>query len=60
MIFDMTFFYEESGKTYIEADSKEEAEQKLYKILDEEGIEDIGYKLTNREFGVTSCKQRND
>ena len=48
--------YSETGHITIKANTVQEAEKKVEKILKEDGIDNIKIKCTNREYGVTDVK----
>ena len=54
--FEVTFHYEEHGKTIIKANSAHEAEIKVETILQEDGIENLKFKAVHREYGVSCVK----
>lgn len=55
--FRVGFYYEEQGFIEIEAGTEEEAEQKVYKILEEDGIEGMDIDCIGREYNVVSSKE---
>ena len=46
------FYYEERGSTYVKADSADEAEEMVYKELEANGLEDIEYETSDRDYGT--------
>jgi|TARA_Y100000310_G_scaffold282497_1_gene303784 hypothetical protein len=46
------FWYVEYGKTSVEAKSKKEAQEKVQEHLSNEGLENLEYETTDRDFGT--------
>ena len=61
MKFKVGLYYEESGYCTVEAESKEEAERKVYKMLENEGASGIekewGLDVVHREYDTTSSEE---
>jgi len=57
------FWYTEYGTAYIDAESKEDAESKVYKHLEEFGLEvnqdfeDLQRKTNDRDYGSQDAEQ---
>lgn len=51
------FWYTIYGSSLVEAESKKEAEKKLYKMLDEEGIEFLSFDCHDRDFNTQEAEE---
>lgn len=52
--FTIGFHYDLNGYMEVDADNATEAEKKVFKILEQEGIEDVDViDIIGREYGVT-------
>ena len=62
MKFRIGFHYEESGVVDVEADSKEDAENRLMAELNNSGLEKIskkpGFSITHRDFDTMYLKDK--
>ena len=62
MKFKIAFYYEESGVVDVEADSKEDAENRLMAELNDGGLEKIstkpGFSITHRDFDTIYFKDK--
>ena len=56
-VYEVGFFYEESGVTWIEAKDEEDAKLKVYQSLEEKGLDGMNNKTQGREYGATSAKK---
>ena len=54
------FWYTESGVTSVQANSAKEAEQRLYKELEDNGIDVIEYSIKDREYGTASAELKEE
>ncbi len=52
MKYKIGFYYTEHGITYIEADSKEKAEDKIQSQLELNGLEGLDYETKDRDYEV--------
>lgn len=56
--YNVEFHYEEYGTAEVHANSKKEAENTLYDLLDEEGIQGMrNYKCNGREYFTQDAKE---
>jgi len=46
------FHYTEGGKAFVDADSREEAEEKVEKHLENSGLNGLDYEGTHREYEI--------
>ena len=51
------FYYEENGYTEVEAESQKEAEEKVRKVLEYSGTDDMKVDMVGREYGITDSKE---
>jgi hypothetical protein len=59
--YEVYFYYEVRGKAIVGASSKEDAEAKFQKIMEEEGIDDEAmYEMTDRDYGTTGAELTHD
>ena len=54
--FKVGIHYTEIGYVTIDANNVDEAEKKIQKILEDDGIYNLNVKCTNREYEVTDVK----
>jgi len=54
--FEVCFHYQENGKTIVRANTAHEAELKIYKHLENEGLDNLQYRTNDREYGVTCVR----
>ncbi len=53
-------FYEESGHVTIEANTAFEAEEEIEKELEQNGIDKLAIRTTDRAYGVTDVRSLNE
>jgi len=56
--FRVSLWYEEMGSTVVEANSKEEAEEKVRTILSTDGVDKLeDFDLSDRDYGIADCEE---
>ncbi len=56
--YQVTFYYEESGRTVVQAKSKKDAEKKVYTILEDEGLSAIkDFNCKDRQYAVVDVEE---
>lgn len=58
-LFNVEFYYGESGRCIVEANSTSEAEEIMQKRLEEYGIDNLNLKTLDRDYGITGSEQIN-
>lgn len=58
-IYSVGFWYTEYGTAFIRADSVEDAENKVYKKLQKNGLSELIYKTNDREYGSQDGEETN-
>ena len=57
-VYRVGFWYTEYGTAlHIEADSQEEAEKWLYDELEQNGLDEIEYKVNDRDYGAQDAQE---
>jgi len=49
----VSFYYTEYGKVTVKANSSKQAEEKVYKELEENGLENLDYDSKDRDYDTT-------
>jgi hypothetical protein len=55
-LFRVSFYYEEKGTVDVWAENGTEAELQVYKELADNGIENLSYECTDRDYDTTGNK----
>jgi len=50
------FWYEQGGRVIVEANNRAQATRKVFKQLDEEGLEGMKYESLHRDYNTTGVE----